>query len=71
MGFTVFRRLFLSHPAQVGESYFEHQRVALSFALPLLGAGFAALIHAMIPGVCERTAGDAIRRLHGRLEKRG
>jgi hypothetical protein len=66
----VFRRLFLSHPQQVGESYFQHQRVALSFALPLLGAGVAALVHAVIPAVCERTAGDIIRTLHGRLEKR-
>jgi hypothetical protein len=68
--FVVFRRLFLSHPRQVGESYFQHQRVALSFALPLLGAGVAALAHAVIPAVCERTAGDTIRKLHGRLEKR-
>lgn len=70
-GLTVLNRLFLSHPASVGESYFEHQRVALSFALPLLGAGLAALAHAVIPAVCERTAGDAIRHLHDRLEKRG
>ncbi|MFO1249435.1 MAG: DUF6356 family protein [Alphaproteobacteria bacterium] len=66
----MFRRLFLSHPATVGESYFQHQRVALSFALPLLGAGLAALIHAIVPGLCETTAGDAIRKLHARLEKR-
>ena len=66
----MFRRLFLSHPQQVGESYFQHQRVALSFALPLLGAGVAALVHAVIPAVCERTAGDIIRKLHARLEKR-
>ena len=64
-------RLFLSHPRSVGESYLEHQRVALSFALPLLGAGVAAFVHAFIPALCERTAGDAIRKLHGRLEKRG
>jgi len=64
------RRLFLSHPQQVGESYFQHQRVALSFALPLLGAGLAAVIHAIVPGLCETTAGDAIRDLHARLEKR-
>ena len=70
-GLIVLKRLFLSHPASVGESYFEHQRVALSFALPLLGAGLAALAHAVIPAVCERTAGDAIRHLHDRLEKRG
>ena len=66
----MFRRLFLSHPQEAGESYFQHQRVALSFALPLLGAGVAALVHAVIPAVCERTAGDIVRKLHGRLEKR-
>ena len=48
----------------------QHQRVALSFALPLLGAGCAALVHAVIPGLCERTAGDTIRKLHGRLQDR-
>ncbi|HEX4178422.1 MAG TPA: DUF6356 family protein [Rhizomicrobium sp.] len=64
-------RLFLSHPRNVGESYFQHQRAALSFALPLLGAGLAALLHALVPAACERTAGDIIRRLYGRLEKRG
>jgi len=66
----MFRRLFLSHPQSVGESYFEHQRVALSFALPLLGAGLAAAMHALVPAVFERTAGDIIRKLHDRLENR-
>jgi len=66
----MFRRLFLSHPQQAGESYLQHQRVALSFAWPLLGAGLAAIVHAVVPGLCERTAGDIIRKLHGRLEKR-
>jgi len=64
------RRLFLEHPQKAGESYFQHQRVALSFALPLLGAGLAAMVHAIVPGLCERTAGDMIRKLHGRLERR-
>lgn len=68
---AVIRRLFLSHPQSVGESYFQHQRVALSFALPLLGAGLAAAMHALVPALCERTAGDIIRRLHNRLQKRG
>jgi hypothetical protein len=66
----MFRRLFLSHPLQAGESYFQHQRVALSFALPLLGAGLAAIVHAVVPGLCERTTGDIIRRLYARLERR-
>ena len=66
----MFRRLFLSHPQQVGETYFQHQRVALSFALPLLGAGLAAVVHAVVPGLCETTAGDVIRKLNARLERR-
>ena len=66
----MFRRLFLAHPQQAGESYFQHQRVALSFALPLLGAALAATLHAFVPGLCETTAGDAIRRLHTPLERR-
>jgi hypothetical protein len=66
----MFQRLFLSHPQQAGEGYFQHQRTALSFALPLLGAGLAATVHAIVPGLCETTAGDAIRRLHARLEQR-
>jgi hypothetical protein len=68
---AMLRRLFLSHPQSVGESYLQHQRVALSFALPLLGAGVAATIHALVPAMCERTAGNIIRRLHDRLEMRG
>jgi hypothetical protein len=67
---VVFKRLFTGHPASVGESYFQHQRIALSFAVPLLGAGLAATLHAVVPGLCERTAGDIIRKLHARLEQR-
>jgi len=63
----MFARLFLSHPESVGESYFEHQRAALSFAGPLLLAGFACILHAMIPGLCERTASQRIVMLHDRM----
>jgi hypothetical protein len=63
----MFARLFISHPESVGESYFEHQRAALSFAGPLLLAGFACLLHAVIPGLCERTASSRIAKLHDRM----
>jgi len=66
----MFDRLFAAHPRSVNESYLQHQRVALSFALPLLGAGLAALVHALVPGLCQKTAGDAIRRLNARLDGR-
>ena len=72
-GVAVFRRLFLSHPQSVGESYFQHQRVALSFAFPLLAAPASRGLCSMPLSrrLAERTAGDTIRKLHGRLEKRG
>jgi hypothetical protein len=66
----MFQRLFLTHPRRVGESYLQHQRVAFSFAFSLLGAGMAAFLHALVPGLCERSARDAIRKLHARLEQR-
>ena len=40
------KKLFTEHPDAVGELYFEHMGVALSFAGPLLAAGLAALVHA-------------------------
>ena len=63
----MFARLFLAHPQSVGETYLEHQRVAVSFAGPLLLAGFGCLLHAVIPGLCERTASSRIEILHARL----
>jgi hypothetical protein len=65
--FAMFARLFISHPQSVGEGYFEHQRVAFSFAGTLLLAGCACLLHAFVPGVCERTASKRIEALHGRM----
>lgn len=63
----MFARLFISHPQSVGEGYFEHQRVALAFAGTLLLAGLACLLHAFIPGLCERTASKRIEVLHDRM----
>ncbi|MGH6827834.1 MAG: DUF6356 family protein [Rhizomicrobium sp.] len=63
----MFARLFLAHPQSVGESYFVHQRMAFSFAGPLLLAGFGCLLHALIPGFCERTASSRIEMLHNQL----
>ena len=50
------KHLFTDHPEAVGEWYFEHMSVALSFAGPLLAAGLAALVHAFLPFLCVTTA---------------
>jgi len=61
------RALFLSHPESVGETYLEHQGVALSFAAELVAAGLACAVHALVPALFTRTGSRAIERLHTRL----
>lgn len=65
------RKFFISHPASVGESYFEHARFAAWFSGQLFAAAFAALVHALLPGLFERTASNIIRRLYERTHNRG
>ena len=64
------KRLFTEHPDSVGESYFEHMAVALSFAGPLLAAGGAALVHAFLPFLFLTTASTTVKRLHARMTGR-
>jgi hypothetical protein len=67
---TTLRRVFLSHPQAVDESYGEHFLFALGFAARLLGAGLAALVHAVIPCLFETTASRMIREMHDRIANR-
>jgi hypothetical protein len=64
------KRMFTEHPEAVGETYFEHMGVALSFAGPLLAAGMAALVHAVLPFLCVTTASGTVKRLHVRMMNR-
>ena len=64
-------RLFLDHPRKVEESYLQHMRFALWFAGQLSLAAGAALVHAVIPAACERTASTIIARLYERTHHRG
>ena len=65
-----FWRSFVDHPASVNETYFQHMRFAGGFAMTLVGAGLAALIHALIPPLFESTASRMVHRLHDRLVQR-
>jgi hypothetical protein len=64
------KHLFTKHPESVGESYWEHMNVALSFAGPLLAAGLAALVHAFLPFLFLTTASRTVKRLHARMMNR-
>ncbi len=63
-------RVFLRHPHSVDEGYFAHMRFAASFAGWLAVAAGAALVHAIIPSLCESTASRIIKRLHHRMTHR-
>jgi len=62
--------LFFEHPATVDETYGQHFLFALKFAGALFVAGGAAVVHAVIPALCETTASRIIRKLHARMEAR-
>jgi hypothetical protein len=63
-------RAFTEHPRSVGESYWEHMGVALSFAGALALGALASLVHALFPFLCTRTGSDIVLRLHQRVMKR-
>lgn len=66
----IINRLFLAHPATVNESYFGHMRFAFGFAFWLAVAAGAALIHAIIPALCETTASRILHRLTACMQAR-
>lgn len=68
---TSVTRLFTSHPASVDESYGQHFFFAMRFAVWLALAAFAALIHALLPFLFEKTASRIIARLYERTHTRG
>ena len=68
---TRFAKLFLDHPATVGESYLGHMAFAAWFSSRLLMAASAAIVHAFLPFLFETTASRIVRELYERTHKRG
>lgn len=68
----MFRRLFLDHPATVGESYVEHFGVAGRFGMTMIKGGLGALVHAFVPALCKTRGSDTVAELHCQMVlKRG
>ena len=67
----MFKSIFLDHPASVDETYGEHFLFALKFSATLFVAAFAALLHALVPAACERTASRIVAKLYNRTHNRG
>jgi Family of unknown function (DUF6356) len=57
-------RWFFAHPRSIDESYLEHQACALKFSGSLIMAGLACFVHALVPGLFERTGSTMVKRLH-------
>ena len=58
------------HLREVGETYPEHLVRAVGCGATMLAAGFAYLVHALIPFLFVNTASESIRRLHCQMENR-
>jgi hypothetical protein len=63
-------QIFIDHPASVEETYFEHLRFAGRFSALLFAAAGAALVHAVVPCLFEKTAGKIVKRLAQDLTSR-
>lgn len=61
------RRSFTEHPASIGETYGEHLVNATRFAVSMIAAGVACLIHAFLPFLFVQTASRVITDLHERM----
>ena len=68
---NIIERIFIEHPESVDETYFQHLGFAGLFAGKLMLAGLAAIVHAIIPALCQKTASNIIRELYSKVENRG
>jgi len=58
------------HLTDVQEGYFKHLWHALGYATKLLGAGFALLVHAIVPGWFQTTGSRTVFTLNAILQAR-
>lgn len=65
------QRIFLDHPAKVDETFLQHLKFAAGFSGALFLAAGAALIHAIIPCLFEKTASRIVAQLYHRTHNRG
>ena len=63
----MFRRLFLDHPASVGESYVKHFLVATRFGTTMICAGIAGVIHGVLPFAFTTTGSRTVMRLNKQI----
>ena len=65
----VINRLFLAHPNSLGMSWAKHGAGAVKIGFQLIGAGLAALFHAVFPGCFTETAGRTVTKTYLHIQK--
>jgi hypothetical protein len=60
-------RLFTEHPASVGETYSEHLVRASCFGWRMVFAGFACMLHGILPFLFVRTGSRTIAELNEQM----
>jgi hypothetical protein len=63
-------RLFRAHPRSLGMSWAGHAAGAVRNGGELLGAGCAAIVHAVVPGFFTETAGRTVARIYDHIQQR-
>lgn len=51
------------HLTEAGETYAQHLRFAMLVGVIAMGAGLACVIHALVPGLCQRTCSRTVGHL--------
>jgi hypothetical protein len=64
------RRLFTDHPNSLGMSWASHGVGAVKIGAELIGAGCAAIVHAVVPGCFTETAGRTVTRIYDHIQSR-
>lgn len=61
---------FTKHPNSQNETYLQHMKIALSFALIGFAIGFCALVHGFFPFLCTQTTSKLFMRLQSMIQTR-
>jgi len=62
-------RLFLEHPRSLGMSWGGHGAGAFKVGFQLIGAGVAAIIHGLVPGIFGETASGTVTRVYEHIQR--
>jgi hypothetical protein len=66
----IVNRLFVAHPRSLGMSWASHGTGAVKIGAELVGAGLAAIVHAVVPGWFTETAGKTVTRIYDHIQSR-